>query len=174
MGGATVVKQRHEERDPVDIDDNDLAAEWNAQPRMMKHACRLLADAENDELEAKDRVKLMEAKLALGIRKMPESYGWTGSKTPTEASVEALLTVQPQYQEALREYREAKHRAELLKADVTALHQKKAALENAVILWCRDYGAECKLPKEHSHAARERLEEQQWRGRTPKIEREDG
>lgn len=143
-------ERRDEDRDPVEIDERRLDVELTAQPKLMKHACRVLAEARADERAAKDRLKLIGAQLGLNIRKTPEHYGHTSSKAPSNDVVEAMVLMHLDYRTAQRELNEAMHRTEVLEADVTALSHKKTALESLVVLYCRDYGSEVKLPRDGS------------------------
>lgn len=157
----------------IEIQANHLDVQWAVQPRLMRQACVKLAAARAEARAAKDKVKAEFARIKLLIRQAPERFGHSGTRAPSNDVVEEIATTQPEYQRAQAAHNQAEYEAEILEADVTALSHRKVALENSVILYCRDYGAECKLPTQHVGAAREKLskvtEGDRWRGATKEI-----
>lgn len=143
-------------------DENCLDREWQRQPTLFHKYAGLLADAKNKYAEAKAEFELVEAELSRAIRATPEQYGLT--KT-TEALIESTVRVQAKYQTRLREMNLAKYDVDIAQAAVDALHHKKAALESAVVLWCRDYHSSPKLREEDDLTAREKQEQLTSRGR---------
>ncbi len=158
--------------DPVDVDVNHLDREWQAQPRLMRQASVKATKARKAHSEAKAKLDVVTSELGLAIRRTPERFGF--SKAPSNDVVDACVIVQPEYQRAQSALIQAKYELDLLEDEVTALSHKKAALENSVILFCRDYGSECKLPKEQSGQAREKMREvtskgDRWKGTAREI-----
>lgn len=150
---------RKEDFDPIEIDERHLDREWQAQPRLMYRALRNLAQARMEERAAKAKLELIEAELALAVRRTPERYGLGAGRGPSNDVVAATVVVQQEYRIALQELSEAKYHGDVIDAEVTALSHKKAGIENMVILYCRQYGAECRLPAEHAQAAKEKFTE---------------
>jgi hypothetical protein len=154
-----MAKHKAEYPDPIEIDERHLDREWLAQPRLMRDALLRVAKAKQDEREAKAALELVDAELAFAIRRTPTRYGLESSaRGPSNDVVAMAVIIQPEHRNALRAHMEAKRSVEILEAEVTALSHKKAALENAVILFSQGYGAECKLPRWADQPAKERME----------------
>jgi hypothetical protein len=134
----------------VDINRDELDIEWLRQPNMMEDACRALADARLAHSGLKADLELCEAELSLHIRKNPEDFSL--DKT-TEAVISAVILTQEKYQKKLKRLNEAKQSIDVAEALTTALHHKKAALENLVQLQAQGYFSTPKAPPE----ARERM-----------------
>jgi hypothetical protein len=93
------------------------------------------ANAEVDEL--KDRLEKIKAELDLEAR--DDLTGKAGKFT--EAMVSSWVFRNERYIVALNDLREAQRKAAILKAEVQALDQRKAALENLVRLHGQEYYA---------------------------------
>ena len=134
----------------------ELDREWQEQPHTFHKYAVILANARLDHDHAKQALDLVSAELSRAIRANTERFG-VGKVT--EDSVQIAVVVQAEYQRAVRFLNEAKYDVDIAKAAVDALQQKKSALENAVVLWSRDYSAVPRLRPEDNQRAREKQEE---------------
>lgn len=130
--------------DSLDIDLMNLHKEWERQARLYhKYAVRS-ADAKSALDTAKSRLDVIEAELAMSIRRSPEKYGMAKA---TDNSVKECVPTRPEYQNAVHEVNTAKYKVAILEAKVTALDHKKRALESLVSLFLSDYWSEPRAPK---------------------------
>lgn len=158
-----------------DIDKNRLDDEWLNQPKRYFQWAVQLEDARADVDEAKrafdvakaefDEVK---AEVELTIRNKPDKFNLP---KVTDKSIAAVLIMQPEYKEAQKELFKtqkaidiAKHRAGVLQAAVTALDQRKKALEKLVDLHGQKYFATPRA-SENSREAMEEVEKQSVRAK---------
>jgi len=120
-------------------DINRLDEEWILQPKMF-HEWAVRLERANQKVErAKASLDIIRADLDNQIRQAPEKY-----KAPerlTEAFISSTILRQNKYQEGARLLEKAIYKAGICKATVSALNQRKSALENLVVLWSRDYFA---------------------------------
>lgn len=126
------------------VDESQLAEEWIAHPQRVYEYAQLAADtrAALDELKRKDDV--IRAEVGLAIRRSPESYGLT---KVTEGLVESVITTDHDVQESAQCIIECKHKLDLAMAAVTAMDNKKKALECIVQLHATSYFANPRNPK---------------------------
>lgn len=127
-----------EEFDPR-INPKRLDEEWLKQPGMMYAWAYNKAAADRAADEAKNKLKVVVAKLDRELRSSPAEFGLTKA---TDAIIENALPEQPEYQVAYTAYLDAKYNADVHYAAVQALHQRKDALENLVRLHGMSYFAE--------------------------------
>lgn len=148
---------KNDDSEFLHYDEHSLDAEWQRQAPLFHRYAVKLADAKNRYAEAKAEFELQEAELSRAVRATPERYGL--QKT-TEALIEATVKVQQEYQSALRAMNKARHDVDVVQAAVDALHHKKAALENAVSLWAKNYFATPTLRDDGTNRqAREKAEQ---------------
>jgi len=153
----------------LEIDEHNLDREWTRQPKLYFRWAEQAADARLAMDEAKAAVEVARAVVDSEIRADPERYGIEGKVT--EKAVEASVSRSAACVGAVRKFGRAKHRYEIMTALVSALEQRKSALENLVRLHLANYYSEPLAPKEH----REELEEMQKdRAFHPRRKREDG
>ena len=134
------------------IDQHRLDYEWLRQAEMYHAAALKQADARREVEYAKQALDVTRADLALEIRKDPSAYG---VEKVTEATLEALVTTQPEAKAAAAALHEARHTADMHGAAVASLDHKKRALENLTDLFARDYFAE---PQAKTDAAKQAIE----------------
>lgn len=120
----------------VTIDINKLEKEWLNQPKLFFYWAERLAEARFEEDAAKQKLELVEAQLDASIRENSEEYDLI---KVTDKAVEACLTRQATYQNALTGLNKAKRTTNILQAAVTALDQRKRALESLVALHGQNY-----------------------------------
>ena len=124
-----------DERFPVDH--RALDEQWEEQPAFFLEYAVKLADANAKVDEAKDELEHLRARLDAEIR---AAAVLRGSKT-TEAAIVSSIVLDSDYARAQTILREAQAEAAFLKAEVAALDQRKAALENLVRLHGQEYFA---------------------------------
>jgi len=130
---------RETEFDFFDIDLNRLDEEWIGQPKTFFKYAAELADARKELEEAKAELDVLKATIDKNIRDDSDAFGLPGKTTETLISNTILL--QPLYQNAMKDYREKKHRVDMVQAAVSALDHRKSALERLVSLHGQNYFA---------------------------------
>lgn len=156
------------------VDQHRLDEEWLAQPRIMRQASRRLADLKRDVAYAKANISVVEADVSLRVRQYPERYGLSAEKRPSEDTVKATVSLDSGVRKAHKEHADATHLYDLAKADVDAIVHRKAALEDLVVLWCRDYFSDpvCKDPRARQKFQEEQQDAPRWKGRVRGVKRE--
>ena len=129
----------------ITIDPDALDVEWLRQADLMRRYSMHAAETRRLMDEAKERLDFVRSKLDSQIRSNPELYGI--SKV-TESSIQAAIVLSAEYQEASREYIQAKYEYEATNAAVRALDQKRSALENLVKLLGLSYFAGPAVPRD--------------------------
>jgi hypothetical protein len=125
-------------KDPrFEVDRRLLDKEWEGQPALFLEYAEQLAETNAEVDELKDRLENVKAELDGEAR---GELGEEGKKF-TEAMVSAWIYREDRYLVALNDLREAQRKAAILKAEVQALDQRKAALENLVRLHGQEYYA---------------------------------
>lgn len=133
-----------EEELDLSIDMDMLDHEWLGQPKLFLKYATKLADAKKDLDVAKSSLDVVEAETNLMIREDPEKH--ISSKV-TETSIKSAVLLHPDYMAAQRRLTKARHRVDVLQAAVTALDQRKKALENLVALHGQSYFASPRAPE---------------------------
>lgn len=126
------------------IDKYNLDEECANQPDLYRDHAQLLADAKFNLDENEAEFELVKAELDRAIRKTPRKYGIT---RVSERAIDNAVILQPEYQQAARLVREAKHAVETLKGAVITLEHRKQSLENLTYLQGQGYFAEPKVPR---------------------------
>jgi len=142
----------------INIDETALDLEWKMQPMLMMRYCAHMAHAKKALDLASERLDVRKAKLDKEIRSNPEKYGL--SKI-TETALGNTILLQPEYEEANKEYIEAKYEYEMVQAAVRAMDQKKSALENLVKLLGMSYFAGPTTPRDLSEEWEKKQAERQ-------------
>jgi len=125
--------------DFLKIDELRLDKECLRQPELYFQFAEELADAKRDLDEAQTDLKVIEAELALDIRKDPESYKLD---KVTEASVAAAIPLQKEYKDQQVIVRKKRHRVDVLTGAIVALEHKKRSLTLLVNLHGQNYFAD--------------------------------
>lgn len=139
----------------LDIDEHELPEEWKGQAALMLDYGIQLADAMQEEDEARAALDVAKAKLDGQIRANPGAYDV--SKV-TEASVTAAILTQPAYTAAEKRKATATHAKRLLSAAVDAIGHRKSALQGLTDLFLKQWHADPKAPSQ-PHQLREAVEE---------------
>jgi hypothetical protein len=138
----------------IAIDETALDVEWVDHPRRMLLYCSNVAEAHKEMDLAKERLDFVKATLDQEIRSMQS--GPIGPKQ-TEASINALIIVHPQYVDASRDYIERKYDHEIAVGAVRAFEHRKTALENLVRLHANQYFAGPAIPHNLSEERQRRI-----------------
>ena len=153
----------------LEIDEHNLEGEWTKQPKLFWRWAGEAANARHEVDKMKAALEIARTEIDLEVRSGPEKFGIEGKLT--ENVVKAIVVQSSVYISAERKVLKAKHRHDIVSALVSALEQRKSALENLVRLYLSSYYAEPKTPKD----SQEGLEEMQKdRAFKPRRRREDG
>lgn len=125
----------------LNIDENNLLQEWKNQANLMLQYGIQLADAMQEEDEAKTQLSVVAAELDCSIRNEPEKYGLAKI---TESALMNTIIVQKAHVEATKVLNDARHRARILKAAVDAIGHRKSALQGMTDLFLRQWYADPK------------------------------
>jgi len=126
------------------IDTEALDVEWLEQPKLFMKYSRKKAKALLRAKRTHEKLKTIRSELIMQAH--------SGGKkligcTPTGPTVDAWVRAHPDYIEAKEEQITAEFEADILDAAVFAFHQRKAALENLVILHGQQYFAGPRVPR---------------------------
>lgn len=126
------------------IEPDELDLEWLGQPQLMVKYSAKLAEAKERRDLMKEEVDLMRAECDRDIRKAPEKFGL--EKITETAVSNAILTIDD-YKDAQEQLRRANYDVNVLQGVVSAIEQRKAALENMVRLLGQNYFAGPSIPR---------------------------
>ena len=120
----------------VSIDKFNLDAEWVRQSSLYLKYGEKHAEARAVVDKLKKQLRIIQAEKALEIRKDPESFGF---QKVTDKIVADLVDSSDEVKSINKQLYQAKHNEEMLSASVSAMEQKKKALENLVSLYLTGY-----------------------------------
>jgi hypothetical protein len=149
-----------ERPNPFLIDDGNLASEWLKQPSLTYGAGVDEAEARHQQNMADAQLDVIAAQLRMKIRCDPEPYGF-GAK-PTVDDIKAIVLLQPEYQTALSNLNRAKYNLDIMQARVSAMLDRRKALERRVELLALNFHSE-REPQPQSVASREWIENKRKR-----------
>lgn len=127
------------------VDEQNLLEEWQGQAAMMLDYGIKLADARQDEDEARAELSVVAAELDGAIRNNPEEYDVA---KVTETSVAAAIPIQEEHQTATKAFNDARQAVRVLQAAVIALEHRKSTLKGMTDLWLRQYYADPTSPSQ--------------------------
>ncbi len=133
-----------------EIDLTRLEEEWAHHARYYELGAKRLADARNDYERAKVDKELTYADMDHIIRQDPSQFGLTDKVT--EPGIKSAILHSPRHVKAQEKVLTTKHIMDVWSAYVSALEQRKSALENEVKLWAGGYFSAPTAPdnmKEH-------------------------
>lgn len=136
----------------LDIDEDDIVAEWMRQPRLVGKFIKEQAEAKDAHERAKSKFELVKAELDLAMRIDPESYDLP---KVTESVIESARVTQDEYKEAHEAVINGKYRVDLIQGVVSGLDHKKRALEKIVDM----IGMEFYAPPKAKGAGKEAMED---------------
>lgn len=129
----------------IEIIPDELDIQWIEQPRLMFKYAKLSAEASREWDQAKEKLALVRAQLDNAIRNKPSAYKLD---KVTEGSVAACILQQDGYELANAELIEAQYQFNIVRAAISALENKKAALENLVKLYGQQYFSGPRIPRD--------------------------
>ncbi len=129
----------------VAIDVDALDIQWAKQASLFGKYCMEQTGARAKLDAIKERLDVKVAGLGLKIRANPATFGLD---KVTEASVQAVILLDPECAKLREEIAVAQYELEVMGAAVRALDQKKSALENLVRLQGQNYFAGPSVPRE--------------------------
>lgn len=125
------------------IDENRLELEWKKQSQNYLTISKEAAHADTEAKRSKENLEVVKAELYLSIRKQMEEEG----EKVTEAILDSKIKRHESYKDAMSQYLNDNHAAQILKSAVQAFDHKKSALENLVKLKLAGYYSEPKDSK---------------------------
>lgn len=140
----------------IKIDPDDLDLEFLAQPTLMLKYTRHLAQMRKEVDEAKQNLDIKQAEVDRKIRENPEAYG---IEKVTENSIRSAILTEDEFQEAQKDFLDAKYEMDMAQGAVNAFEQRKSALENLVKLHGMNYFAGPKVPRDLSYEQHKREEQ---------------
>jgi hypothetical protein len=123
----------------LSIDENNLMEEWRGQAALMLDYGIQLADAMQEEDEAKAELSVTIAELDKSVREDPAAYGIA---KVTEAGVKAAIDKTKEVAKATSMVNEAKHETRVLKAVIDALQHRKSSLQGMTDLFMKQWYAD--------------------------------
>jgi len=127
------------------IEPDELDLEWLDQPKLMVKYSAKLAEAKERRDLMKEEVDLIKAELDRDIREDPEKFEL---QKITETAVMNCILTQDDYKDAQEQLRRANYDVNVLQGVVSAVEQRKAALENMVRLLGQNYFAGPAIPRD--------------------------
>ena len=121
--------------DDLKIDENALDREFIMQPSKYMEYAEKAAQADSERKKAKEKLELTLAKLDMHAREHAKEEG----EKVTEKVIDGRVKMTENYQDAIKEVREADYHYNVLIAAVRAFDQRKTALENLVRLYIGGY-----------------------------------
>lgn len=136
MKSAKKKEESYDDASITHVDKFALDDEWARQADLAKHYGDLLAKAKEKVATLNAAIDVRKAEIRLGARADPEAFDLPKA---TDESVKDAAIVHPDVQELTAQLIKAKYRVDLLDSAVTALENKKKALENEVFLYGQSY-----------------------------------
>ena len=141
------------------IDDTALDIEWLEQPKLMLKYTEIASSLRRDLDQEKEKLSLARAELDRDIRQDPDNFNI--QVKITEAVINGCILEQKKYKEAMTNQIDAQYELNSAKGAVSAVEDRKAALENLVKLFGMGYFAGPKVPRELDYGQREVINEGQ-------------
>lgn len=134
------------------IDQNALDQEWLRQPNLMYDFAMSVADAKRDVDAFKNELEVIKAEISNSVRSAPEQYGLA---KVTESAIASAVLQTKEYQDAMQQAVELRHKYDVMVAAVNALEHKKRALESLVSLHGQNYFSTPRVDAESKEAFEE-------------------
>ena len=139
------IRDEVEARLDLSIDENNLLGEWKGQAALMLEYGIMLADAMQEEDEARAKLALVVARLDRAIREDPEAYGL---QKATETTVTNAIPEQKEHVAASEVLNDAKYAVRVYRAAVDALGHRKSTLQGMTDLFLRQWYADPRSPEQ--------------------------
>ncbi len=141
----------------IKIDCDQLDLEWLEQAEKFMRYARNAANCRKYADEIKEKLDLTKAELDQKIRTNPEKYK---IEKITENVVNVTIIQQEDYKIVNKEYMEAKYELDIAQFGVSAMNQRKEALEYLTKLHGMQYFAGPKVPRDLRKKQEEREAQQ--------------
>lgn len=128
--------KKKDRKNDLEIDIYRLEDEWSNQPLLVQEYSEKLAKARKELEELENHLELVKAKVGKAVRTDPESYG---IDRITVDAVNSEITMSKEYQSTLSEIVDKRYQVDLLKGMISALDNRKKALEKQVELFLTGY-----------------------------------
>ena len=128
------------------IDPDALDVEWLEQPELLFRYSSKVARTQQNAALAAERTRIVKSEIIRAAQEDPEST--IGNKKATVQAIEAYYRSHKDYVKTKEEQIKAEYEASILAAAVSAIHQRKAALENLVRLHGMQYFAGPNMPRD--------------------------
>lgn len=142
-------------KDDVFIDESSLDIEWLEQPSLVIKYGQIVADMELRLGHKKMTLDITKAGIDKDVRTSPGDYG---IEKITETVVSNAILEHPDYQEAHKSVLEAQYEYNVARTALTAIIQRKDALENLVRLHGQQYFAGPSVPRQLAQKRKEKEE----------------
>jgi hypothetical protein len=136
------MKQDYE--NDIQIDESGLDVEWLRQPKLMFFYAKMVAELRRALDRRKERLNIVKAELDRKIRQNPADFD---IEKITETAVSNTILTQEAYKEASADIIDTNYELSIAQAAVSALNDKRTALENLVRLYGQQYFAGPSVPR---------------------------
>ena len=136
------MKQDYE--NDIQIDESGLDIEWLRQPKLMFFYAKMVAELRRTLDRRKERLNIVRAELDKKIRQNPLDFA---IDKITETAVGNTILIQEEYKEASADIIDCNYELSIAQAAVSALNDKRSALENLVKLYGQQYFAGPSVPR---------------------------
>ena len=136
------MKQDYE--NDIHIDESGLDVEWLRQPKLMFFYAKMVAELRRTLDRRKERLNIVKAELDKKIRQNPADFD---IERITETAVSNTILTQEAYKEASADIIDTNYELSIAQAAVSALNDKRTALENLVRLYGQQYFAGPSVPR---------------------------
>ena len=124
----------------IGIDENALDEEWLRQPHLYLKSAQKAEELQGKVKKAKEQLELTDAEIEKEIRE--------GAEKNTEKSIATKIILNKEHQKAAANLFELEHEYRIIsKVALSAIEQKKTALENLVKLYVAGYFSKPTEPK---------------------------
>ena len=128
----------------IQIDESGLDVEWLRQPKLMFFYTKMVAELRRTLDRRKERLNIVKAELDKKIRQNPAYFD---IEKITETAVSNTILTQEAYKEASADIIDTNYELSIAQAAVSALNDKRTALENLVRLYGQQYFAGPSVPR---------------------------
>jgi hypothetical protein len=128
----------------IQIDESGLDVEWLRQPKLMFFYTKMVAELRRTLDRRKERLNIVKAELDKKIRQNPADFD---IEKITETAVSNTILTQEAYKEASADIIDTNYELSIAQAAVSALNDKRTALENLVRLYGQQYFAGPSVPR---------------------------
>ena len=134
------------------IDQTALDLEWLGQAQLMLKYTEASASARREVDRLKEKLSVVRAESDKHIRSHPNMYS---IEKVTESIIQSTIILEDDYQKAQAELIDAQYEWQMMQGAVSAVEQRKQALENMSRLLGLQYFAGPKAPRDLPHEVRQ-------------------